>query len=252
MMISKLLAGGSHQHTKPTLDHHLLHLHCIRIKVLSLSYELCFTGSLQPDSIRVWIVGSSIIKRASIAARSRPGGLSLGLTQRGINIWWQGYGGLKFMHLVAKIRHLANFEDRPKYMLIHCGANDLGQVRLANLLHKIKFDIELLASIFPHTTIIWSFLLPRILWRHSQKTRALEQARNRVNRFAAAQVFRCGGKILLHPQFVHKPPQLYHKDGTHLSPLGNDIFLNNVQGALEYFASGGVGKEFPAKLGKNL
>ncbi|XP_061194825.1 uncharacterized protein LOC133202988 [Saccostrea echinata] len=205
------------------------------------------TGFPKPGRITVWIVGSSIIKRASMAARLRPGGWSLGLTQRGVDMWWQGYGGLKFIDLVQKVRYLATLEDPPRYLIIHCGANDLGQIKLSRLLYRIKWDIQLLSRIFTNTTLVWSFLLPRISWRHSSNIRAMEQARDRLNRWAAKQVFQNGGKIITHSQFIGKPVQLYHSDGTHLSELGNDIFLNNIQGALEYFASGGKSKEFPCK-----
>ncbi|XP_048759290.2 uncharacterized protein LOC125668895 [Ostrea edulis] len=240
----KWLADGSPLLFKLILDHHLLQ-HLLYLKFSQ--FLVCITGCVKTDRITVWIVGSSIIKKASIAARNRPGGWSLGLNQRGVDIWWQGYGGLKFIQLVKKVRYLATSEDPPKYLLIHCGANDLGQTKLQSLLHRIKADIKLLSGISSHTTLIWSFLLPRISWRHSQNVKAIEQARNRLNRWAANQVFACGGKILTHPQFIGKPAQLYHSDRTHLSDLGNYIFLSNIQGALEYFANGGESKEFPCK-----
>lgn len=47
--------------------------------------------------------------------------------------------------------------------------------------------------------------------------------------------FECGGRIIRHPQFIGKPQNLYHADGVHLSKLGNYLFLNNIQGAIEYF-----------------
>ncbi|XP_062610679.1 uncharacterized protein LOC134272468 [Saccostrea cucullata] len=130
------------------------------------------TGLPKPDRISVWIVGSSIIKRAFIQSRLRPGGWSLGLSERGVDIWWQGYGGLKFIDLVHKVRHLATLEDPPRYLIIHCGANDLGQIKLSRLLYRIKWDIQLLSRIFTNTTLVWSFLLPRISWRHSSNVRA--------------------------------------------------------------------------------
>ena len=38
-------------------------------------------------------------------------------------------------------------------------------------------------------------------------------------------------------------PKLYisKSDGVHLTPVGNDIFLNILQGAIEYFMSSNLG-----------
>uniref|UniRef100_A0A8W8KXW4 SGNH hydrolase-type esterase domain-containing protein n=1 Tax=Magallana gigas TaxID=29159 RepID=A0A8W8KXW4_MAGGI len=177
----------------------------------------------------VWIVGSSIVRNAGIAALSRPGGQGLGLQTKGIDIWWQGYGGLRFVDLACKLRWLAQFENPPNLIVIHCGANDIGQVKTQKLLDRVRWDLRLLASIFPNTKLVWSFLLPRVAWRYSKNVRVMEQTRNRVNRAAAKEILGCGGRLLRHTQFLGKPKQLYSRDGVHLSGLGNDIYLNNLQ-----------------------
>uniref|UniRef100_A0A8W8IA39 SGNH hydrolase-type esterase domain-containing protein n=1 Tax=Magallana gigas TaxID=29159 RepID=A0A8W8IA39_MAGGI len=193
----------------------------------------------------VWIVGSSIIKHAAIEARVRPGGTSLGLKSMGIELWWQGYGGLKFVDVAKKLRYLATLQDSPQFIVMHCGGNDLGQIPLSKLLYRVKWDIRLMASVFPDCQLVWSFILPRITWRYSQRPRCMEQARNRVNRLAAKEVLACGGRIIRHPQFIGKPQNLYSSDGVHLSKLGNYLFLNNIQGALEYFVRDGSSRHFP-------
>lgn len=193
----------------------------------------------------VWIVGSSIVRNAGIAALSRPGGQGLGLQKKGIDIWWQGYGGLRFVDLACKLRWLAQFENPPNFIVIHCGANDIGQVKTQKLLDRVRWDLRLLASVFPNTKLVWSFLLPRVAWRYSKNVRAMEQTRNRVNRAAAKEILGCGGRLLRHTQFLGKPKQLYSRDGVHLSGLGNDIYLNNLQGALEYFVKNKEGVVFP-------
>lgn len=193
----------------------------------------------------VWIVGSSIVRNAGIAALSRPGGQGLGLQTKGIDIWWQGYGGLWFVDLACKLRWLAQFENPPNFIVIHCGANDIGQVKTQKLLDRVRWDLRLLASVFPNTKLVWSFLLPRVAWRYSKNVRAMEQSRNRVNRAAAKEILGCGGRLLRHTQFLGKPKQLYSRDGVHLSGLGNDIYLNNLQGALEYFVKNEEGVVFP-------
>lgn len=206
---------------------------------------LIFFNISELNLTSVWIVGSSIIKHAAIEARVRPGGTSLGLKSRGIELWWQGYGGLKFVDVAKKLRYLATLQDSPQFIVMHCGGNDLGQIPLSKLLYRVKWDIRLMASVFPDCQLVWSFILPRITWRYSQRPRCMEQARNRVNRLAAKEVLACGGRIIRHPQFIGKPQNLYSSDGVHLSKLGNYLFLNNIQGALEYFVRDGSSRHFP-------
>ena len=64
----------------------------------------------------VWIVGSSLIRNAFVHARSRTGGVNLGLHRIGVKIWWQGYGGMGLKDLEATIRKLLKYE-KPRNML---------------------------------------------------------------------------------------------------------------------------------------
>ena len=195
--------------------------------------------------IKVWIVGSSIIKHAALEARTRPGGTGLGLEHLSIELWWQGYGRLKFIYIAKKLRYLSTLQEPPHFVLMHCGGTDLGLISVLKLLYRIKWDIRLIASVFPNCKLIWSFVLPRISWRTSQNARSIEQARNRVNRFAAREIFDCGGRIIRHPQFIGKPQNLYHADGVQLSKLRNYLFLNNIQGTIEYFVKDDGHRYFP-------
>uniref|UniRef100_A0A8W8IHN0 SGNH hydrolase-type esterase domain-containing protein n=1 Tax=Magallana gigas TaxID=29159 RepID=A0A8W8IHN0_MAGGI len=168
----------------------------------------------------VWIVGSSIVRNAGIAALSRPGGQGLGLQTKGIDIWWQGYGGLRFVDLACKLRWLAQFENPPNFIVIHCGANDIGQVKTQKLLDRGSMALL-------------------------KKRQGDGAVTKRVNRAAAKEILGCGGRLLRHTQFLGNPKQLYSRDGVHLSGLGNDIYLNNLQGALEYFVKNKEGVVFP-------
>ena len=72
----------------------------------------------------VWIVGSSLIRNAFVHARSRTGGVNLGLHRIGVKIWWQGYGGMGIKDLESTIKRLMKYEKAPKYLVLHIAGND--------------------------------------------------------------------------------------------------------------------------------
>jgi hypothetical protein len=63
----------------------------------------------------------------------------------------------------------------------------------------------------------------------------MEITRKRVNRGVRSYSLKMGGYVIRHPDFDDKHPALFKKDVVHLSFIANDIFLNQIQGALETF-----------------
>lgn len=190
-----------------------------------------FTDTRAPS--RVWMVGSSIVKNAFIAARSRPGGISLGLSTYNISLWWQGYGGLQLSQLRRKIKWISLFESSPDFIVLHCGGNDLGTLSLTELRWVIRTAVAYLVTNFPMARLIWSQILPRLSWRHSENHKAMDRARIRLNSYAAKQIINMGGAYIRHPDIQMQVPALFRNDGVHLSDVGNCVFLNTIQGGLE-------------------
>lgn len=94
----------------------------------------------------VWIVGSSIVRNGFIVAKTRPGGINLGLQARlGVSIWWQGRGGLDTRMIRRHIRLMMQYED-PEFIMIHVGANDIGTVKLGYLQLLLKRFFHLAVS----------------------------------------------------------------------------------------------------------
>ena len=84
----------------------------------NINCYLSFAG----HTTSVWIVGSSINKDAFITARERPGGVSLGLQWIGVNIWWQGRGGLTLSNIRHQMNVMMRLEDPPDlYYYSHWG-----------------------------------------------------------------------------------------------------------------------------------
>uniref|UniRef100_A0A8W8LZR6 Tyr recombinase domain-containing protein n=1 Tax=Magallana gigas TaxID=29159 RepID=A0A8W8LZR6_MAGGI len=101
---------------------------------------------------KVWVIGSSIVKRASIESRERKGGLNLGIANN--EIWWQGYGGMVLSQLLPKLRVLRGIENDPDILIIHCRANILGLIELKSLLEKLQDTLEQIAKLFPRSKLV--------------------------------------------------------------------------------------------------
>lgn len=232
MILFKLLGVGILMCTHHTYDDSSLYTCITYISV----YLRVIWGNVNinldvSDKVSIWIVGSSIVKRAGIAARTRQGGKKLNLPNA--SVWWQGYGGMKLHDLIPKLKSLQKYEDKPNIIIIHCGANNIGHIPIKRLLHLLRNTLEEVVNMFPQTKIIWSCTLPRHSWRFSNKVRAMEKARCRLDRAAIAYITSQRGSFIKHSQFNTKPTQLFEADGVHLSPLGNDIFLNNIQRVIQ-------------------
>ncbi|XP_063431676.1 uncharacterized protein LOC134714365 [Mytilus trossulus] len=146
------------------------------------------------QEVSVWIIGSFLIKNAFVHARSKTGGVNLGLHRIGVKIWWQGYGGMGLKDLESTIKRLMKYEKAPKYVVLHIAGNDLEKTKLGFFRNEIKATLEKVQSYLPKSSI---------------------------------------------------------EDGVHLTDLGNDIFLNNLQGALEMFICSGT-YTYPDTFGTSM
>ena len=73
--------------------------------------------------------------------------------------------------------------------------------------------------------------LPRLKWRYSENLRAMNRCRNRVNSSIASFLMKNYGSYIRYPEI--KANEKLYEDGVHLSSLGNEIFLNTLQGGIE-------------------
>jgi len=134
----------------------------------------------------------------------------------------------------------------PAMILIHLGSNDIGSIKTFNLIENIETDILRLKLLFPNCRIIWSELLMRRYWHNAKKGTALEKARKRVNCAIKNFVLSEGHCEIRHPNIRAGEKTLFRHDGVHLTDIGNDIFLNNIQAGLETFISSTHTCSFPA------
>ncbi|VDI02042.1 Hypothetical predicted protein [Mytilus galloprovincialis] len=183
----------------------------------------------------IWIIGSSLVKKASEHTQTRATGIDLGLEKLGYSIVWIGHSGMLWDMVPSIITALLNWRPPPSIILIHCGGNDLCNIQNGKLLYNIKDTLRQLMSSLPNTTVIWSYILPRRIWRNAMNKKAIERSRARVNRGVRSYLHKVGGKAIKHTDFDDIHPTLFADDGVHLSYIGNDIFINAIQSALELF-----------------
>lgn len=183
----------------------------------------------------IWIIGSSIIKRAAEHAENRPIGSNLRFDTNLYNVIWMGYPGMHWESVNSIIRAALNWRGTPSFILIHCGGNDITQVPNQELLYNMRLTFYNLRVLLPYTTLIFSYVLPRLEWKNAFNVKKIEKSRRRLNRGVRSYLSKIGCKSIKHLDFEDKYVGLFDNDKVHLSFVGNDLFLNDLQSALQLF-----------------
>ena len=200
------------------------------------TYTPLYNGSqVILGEVHIWCLGSSILKHAFTVASTRPGSVTLGLDWA--ELWWQGYSGMALLDIIPKLKALKQVGDEPAVILLHCGGNDFGRIPVGRMRMLLDSILVYIKEQF-HATIVWSEVLPRSCWRHSDDNNAMELVRRRFNNYAAHKIVQGGGFFVKHADLQECTPALYKKDGVHLNFLGNCIFLNQLASALDAFHQG--------------
>jgi lysophospholipase L1-like esterase len=191
-------------------------------------------------------LGSSIVYWAGKEVASRQEGSHLGLHNEGFQGFWFGERGMVWKELIPKIEFLLRRHLPPKFVVIQLGSNDLGTIKGWQLAENIICDILRIHSLMSNTLIVWSDILQRRYWHNVNNGKSMEKTRKRVNLLVRNQVISIEGCALRHCNLRAREISLYRNDGTHLSNSGTEIYLNNIQGALERFISSGSSLVFPS------
>jgi lysophospholipase L1-like esterase len=147
-----------------------------------------------------------------------------------LHVSWLGKSGAHLCDLDALLEGISG--PTPSIIIVHIGTNDLVDVDEFSIRQRIVLSMKKCVKFFPHTTIIWSDILPRLFYFGARSQLSLERKRRALNRWARSQGRRLGVSILHHPQFKWTETALYRFDGVHLSPTGNQVFLGNFRCAI--------------------
>lgn len=187
----------------------------------------CFGLQLISD---VWVIGDSIVFWAGRRCRSlRKYNLNLGET---LQVRWQGWRGMRWWQLKHKIQWIS-LHRTPKVIIIHLGGNDVVLTKFQKMRRIMKRDFKRLTKLFPDTIIVWSEILPRLIWKYSEEyfnIDAVDIKRKRFNTLGRQIVngYR-NGRIIKH-DITTDCQGFFKADGCHLSDIGIAMFCNSLQG----------------------
>ena len=135
----------------------------------------------------------------------------------------------------------------PSILLIHCGGNDIVGTDTGDLIFQMRNTIHNLMSIMPYTMIIYSYILPRLVWCKYNKHATIDKTRRRINRAVRSYVVKIGKKAIRHLDIDDHHPALF-SDMVHPSFIGLDTFLNALQSGIELFIDYPHRTLFPEEL----
>ncbi|KAL1261376.1 hypothetical protein QQF64_006641 [Cirrhinus molitorella] len=187
---------------------------------------------MSDDSVpRVWIVGSSIIRRLYAHVCEQGLDRSLGLRCK---VKWEGRGGRLWEQLLPVLRSLRAKAPAPDILIIHLGGNSLcreGRNRL-DFLREMKTDLAEVLGSFPEPASLFPLFCPRL---HGEG-RLLGPAYGSNGAGGGSTVAISGSLAERQMRCIrHSNIDLSHltRDGVHLSPEGNELLLSNLREALE-------------------
>ncbi|XP_071993342.1 uncharacterized protein [Engystomops pustulosus] len=206
------------QGTSPTPSHH-----SPQINPSAQPAQLTASGPIN----HIWIVGHSFVHWAERRAAVRPCGQDLGIPNARVH--WRGSRGMRWSKVLAEVVQISQVCREPAVLIIHAGGNDLGQVKLGELVSLMKQDLSRFPSFFNSVVLAWSEIIPRCFWRGARDYVAIERARKSLNIRISKHVATLGGVSFRHKDLEGDNRHLLIGDGVHLNPIGTDIFLLGLQ-----------------------
>ncbi|XP_066455066.1 uncharacterized protein [Eleutherodactylus coqui] len=178
----------------------------------------------------VWVVGHSYVYWAKKRARNRPIGVNLGLN---VQVRWLGIRGLQWPRLLQEVLKISSWKNDRVILVIHAGGNDLGKIKVAELIALMKADIFRFKEFFKKVVIVWSDIVARRIWREARDNEAIERVRKTVNFRISKHVRALGGIAIRHWELERRERGMMRGDGVHLSDIGLDTFLSRLQDGVE-------------------
>lgn len=184
----------------------------------------------------IWIIGHSFVYWAHKRAGQRCYTSNLSLPHASFKVLWKGIRGLQWNNLFCHLSALSQRWPSPNILIIHLGGNDVGKQSTLDLIFMMKQDLHRIHLSFPGTRVLFSEMVPRLVWLSSPETKPLEKIRRRVNHSIAKFMPFLDSFSFRHVDLEGGFSGLYRQDGVHLSDVGLDIFNLDLQNMIEMAA----------------
>lgn len=185
----------------------------------------------------IWLIGDSLVSHLEDSVSGLRSPVKAGIVSR---IIFQGKGGMHWAQFETVFQRLMLFHATPLMIIIHLGGNDLVEWSQSKLLKTFKRQFAYMASVYPKAQLVWSDILPRQSWRgtdnSAERLKKLDQKRRRINRLGRQASFNVEGKAIQH-ELDFNTTGLFRSDGVHLTAVGNAIFLNTFEEAINLFVT---------------
>lgn len=147
---------------------------------------------------RSLIIGHSILFWALRWAKPSGPGSWLGLGARAV-LFWRVKRGMLWGQFLPTFLQFIKEHLPPQILLLHLGENDLAQRKFISLRVQIRQDLSQVKQLCPGIRIVWSYFLPRRVWKGANSICNIDGTRKRVNSYVAHFVRAGRGKVVSHP-----------------------------------------------------
>ena len=117
-------------------------------------------------------------------------------------------------------------------LVIHLGGNDLARHCGKALILDVLRDLKWLRPTCTARSIIWSTIIPHMVWRDAQKFLPVNAVQRSVNREICRVFCSSLGSVIGHQRTQLDRPEFFWTDGVHISDDGLDVFLEDIKGNL--------------------
>ncbi|XP_029449774.1 uncharacterized protein LOC115087134 [Rhinatrema bivittatum] len=178
----------------------------------------------------IWIMGHSYIYWAHIRTKRKTSSEQMGIPHSKASLFWLGKRGMRWVQLMPCILQYARQLPQPD-IICHLGGNDLVAVKNIDLIITIKKDLTAIKAIWPAVVLVWSHIIPRLVWRDARSHKSIEKSRRKLNKEVGTWLRAIKGYVIKHDDISLSCSGMYRPDGVHLSDVGVDIFILALQTA---------------------
>lgn len=150
-----------------------------------------------------------------------------------IEVVWRGIRGLRWPQVLSSAVEIGRASRGPVILVLHAGGGDVCSIRMDELLTLMRADLERIPGFFQQVIIVWSEMVPRVVWQGARDSDAVERARRNINARMARFVRSRGGVVVRHRQLEGDNRPFMMTDGVHLNEDGLEIFLANLRNGVE-------------------